>query len=109
MTSPNSSRTTSYVALAVMDCTSDPLPQALGHLVPALHRDHDAELGLEVERLEAGQAGVEVLLYLDAPTVCQLAVEEVVEAVHRLVAVTHHDVRRGLAPYRTHTTPSRAL
>src|SRR4051812_6302240 len=67
--------------------------ERVGHLVAALGRDHDLELGLEVERLEAGAAGAEVVLDGGAPLVGELPVEEFVQFVECVVAVAHAQLR----------------
>src|SRR5687768_6659250 len=64
--------------------------QRLGHLVAALHGDDLAQLGLEVERLQAREAVVEVLLDVGPAGVVELAVEEVVQPMDGVVAVAHH-------------------
>src|SRR3954454_23870939 len=44
----------------VIDRVGDALAQRLRHLLPAALGDHDAELSLEVERLDARGAGVQM-------------------------------------------------
>src|SRR5436309_10733957 len=58
----------------LQECLVDALPEALGHFVPALAGDDDAQLGLEVEGLQARHAVVEVLTDLDPPVLGELAV-----------------------------------
>jgi hypothetical protein len=59
-----------------LDGLGDAVAERLGHLVDAAVADHQPELGLEVERLQARRAVVEVLLDVDAVVrVGQLAVE----------------------------------
>src|SRR5205085_11307822 len=86
--------------------------------------DHQPQLGLEAERLQAGEATVEVVLDLDSAVLGELAVEEVVQRVDGLhavdelgiplrgasrhVVVIHHGSLPTLAPHRTRTTPSAA-
>jgi len=65
----------------VVDRVSDPLSQYVRDLVLALAGDHDPQLGLEVETLEAWRTGFEVLLDLLAPLRGELPVEEVIQLV----------------------------
>src|SRR5207302_10951808 len=90
-------------------------PEVVGNLIPALAGHEGPQVGLEVEDLQAGHAIVQVLLDLPALGLGELAVEEVVEGVHRLLAVNlrigrlrHLAVLPDLAPYRIRTTPSGA-
>jgi hypothetical protein len=59
----------------------DPAPERIGNLVLAAAGDNDAKLGLEVERLEARAAVLEMLVDRGALLVGEFAVEELVELV----------------------------
>src|SRR6476619_1720660 len=77
----------------VLDGVRDPLLQAVRHSFVALLRDDDAQLGLEVEGLVAGRAVVEVVLDRLPAVVVELAVEEVIQLVQRVVAVAFSHTR----------------
>src|ERR1700722_15874096 len=64
--------------------------EAVGHPVLAAVGDDPAQLGFEVRRAVAGRAPVEVDADLFAPLHRELAVEIVVQLVHRLLAVDGH-------------------
>src|SRR5437588_3400916 len=92
----------------------DPQAQMLGHLFPALLRDHDAQLRLEVESLAARGAVIEVMAD-DLPALeGQLAVEVVVQGVGCVPALvlSHTPIlrapRSGLAGVQIRTTASAA-
>ena len=67
--------------------TRDPHPKVLGHLLTALVRDHQPQLGLEVVGLEARGAGVEVVLNQLAPFRGELAVEVEVQLMDGVTAL----------------------
>src|SRR5688572_6868786 len=68
----------------------DALPEVLGGLFAAFHGDQLAQLGLEIEGLQARHALVEVVLDVGPAGVIELPVEEVVEPLDGVVAVAHH-------------------
>src|SRR4051812_46734543 len=91
-------------------------PEVPGHLVPAAAgRHHDPQLRLEVERLQAAGAAVEVAADLGPPVGGELAVEEPVElaqgrtAVGRVVAVRHWPGAPGRRRRSVRPTHPRAL
>ena len=65
----------------------DPLSQSLRNLIPAAASDDDLQLRLEVERLQAGRAFVQVMLDGLAACLRELTIKEVVEGAQRLFAV----------------------
>src|SRR5829696_4787585 len=72
----------------VLERLGDPRAEVLGHGVAAPLRDDDAQLGLEVVRLEARQAVVEMSLDPCSSLDGQLAVDEGVELAEDVVAIT---------------------
>src|SRR5579875_751570 len=69
------------------DGRRDPRPQGVGHRVLASPGDQDLQLGLEVERLEARGALVEMSLDVLAFGGRQLPVEEVVQGIESFLAL----------------------
>ena len=86
-TAGESSELVVVLSTFLVDGRSHPLHQTLGHVVLAAVGDDPAQLGLELGRAAAGPAVVEMDPDLLAPLVGQLAVEIVVQLVHRLLAV----------------------
>lgn len=75
------------VVVTVLDGLGDPVAQSIWYFVTAAPLDEGSNVSLEVERLEARRALVQMAADLDPPLSRQLAIEVVVEPVDRLFAV----------------------
>ena len=77
----------------MLQCVGDAPAEIRWRLVEAPTLDDDPQLGLEVERLEAGRAVVDVLLDQDPLLLGELTVQVVVHEVERfltlVVTLTH--------------------
>jgi hypothetical protein len=71
----------------VIDELGDAATQLFGNLVSAMVRNQLAQVGLEIERLDARRAIIEVLLDLGPHIRRQFIVEEVIEAVQNLSTI----------------------
>ena len=86
-TAGESSALTVVLPAFLVEGRGHPLDQALGHPVLAPVGDDPAQLGLELGRSAAGAAVVQMDPDLLAPHLGELAVEVVVQLVHRFLAV----------------------
>jgi hypothetical protein len=71
----------------VIDELGDAATQLFGNLVSAMVRNQLAQVGLEIERLDARRAIIEVLLDLGPHIRRQFIVEEMIEAVQNLSTI----------------------